>query len=114
MIIIDPATRWFEIVETHTKTAEHISKLLDRTWFSHYPRPQFYIFDNGNEFLGEKFKEMIESYYLIGIPTKVKNPHANLVECVNQALNSMTHLHNIENRILDNKEPFIDILCACA
>ena len=26
----------------------------------------------------------------------------------------MIHLYNIENRILNNKEPFIDILCAYA
>ena len=86
MTMIDPATGWFEIVETHTKTAEHIGKLLDRTWFSRYPRPQFCIFDNGNEFLGEKFKEMIESYHLTGIPTTVKNPQASLVERVHQTL----------------------------
>ena len=62
--MIDPATGWFEIVKTHTKTAEHISKLLDRTWFSYYPQLQFYIFDNSNEFLGEKFKKMIEMIIL--------------------------------------------------
>ena len=37
MTMIDPATGWFEIVETHSKTAEHIGKLLDRTWFSRSP-----------------------------------------------------------------------------
>ena len=57
---------------------------------------------------------MIESYHLTGIPTTVKNPQANLVERVHQTLNSMIRLHDIENRILDAKEPFIDILCACA
>ena len=82
MTMIDPATEWFEIVETHTKTVEHIDKLLDSTWFSCYSRPQFCIFDNGNEFLGEKLKEMIKSYHLKGILTTVKNPQANLVERV--------------------------------
>ena len=57
---------------------------------------------------------MIESYYLTGIPTTVKNPQANLVERVYQMLNNIIRLYDIENRILDPKEPFIDILCAYA
>ena len=36
------------------------------------------------------------------------------MERVHQTLNSMMRLHDIENRILDPKEPFIDILCTCA
>ena len=72
MTMMDLATGQFKIVETHTKTAEHIGKLLDRTWFSRYSRPQCCVFDNGNEFLREKSKEMIESYHLMDIPTMVK------------------------------------------
>ena len=53
-------------------------------------------------------------YHLIGIPIIIKNLNANLVECAYQTLNSIICLHDIENRILDNKEPFIDILFACA
>ena len=62
-----------EIAETHIKIVDYIGKLLDRTWFSHYSRLQYSIFDDGNEFVGKEFKEMIESYYLAGIPIMVKN-----------------------------------------
>ena len=41
----------------------------------------------------------------------IKNLEANLVECAYQALNSIICLNDIENRILDPKELFIDILC---
>ena len=32
MTFIDPVTGWFEVAETCTKIAEHISKLLDMIW----------------------------------------------------------------------------------
>lgn len=114
MTLIDPATGWFEVVETKTKTADHIGTLLDRTWFSRYPRPMRCIYDNGNEFLGEKFQEMLDSYEVKGVPTSVKNPQANLVERVNQTLGNMIRLKDIENQRLDPNDPFTDILCSCA
>ena len=52
---IDPVTGWFKVIETHTKTAENIGKLLDRTWLCQYPQPCHYIYDNGNKFLHKKF-----------------------------------------------------------
>jgi hypothetical protein len=76
--MIDPASRWFEIVEllvttdavipmdtkgwkgnkTHNntklpyidKSSAMISNLVYKTWFSCYPRCQYIIYDNGNEF----------------------------------------------------------------
>ena len=57
---------------------------------------------------------MIKFYHLAGIPATVKNLQVNLVECAHQKLNSMIRLYDIENRILGNKEPLINILCACA
>ena len=72
------------------------------------------IYDNGNEFLGEKFQEMLDSYEVKGVPTSVKNPQANLVERVNQTLGNMIRLKDIENQRLDPNDPFADILCSCA
>ena len=84
--------------------------MLDGTYFSHYPHPKYHMCGNGNEFLGEKSMQIIKLHHLMEIPAAVKNLQANLVECVHQTLNSMSCLHNIENRILDPREPLTDIL----
>ena len=68
MIMLDPVTGWFEIVEVHSylidqvvhkkittetiidKSATRISQLFEQTWLSRYPRPKKVVFDNGSEF----------------------------------------------------------------
>ena len=114
MTMIDPASGWFEVVQVQNKTAEHIGIMLDRTWFSRYPRPVRCIYDNGNEFLGKDFQEMLDSYGVKGIATTVKNPQANLVERVHQTLGNMLRTQDIQNVILDKQDPFTDILCKYA
>jgi len=74
MTIIDIASGWFEVVEIKNKIAKHIGIMLDRIWFSRYPRPVQCIYDNGNEFLGKDFQEILESYGVEGIVTTIKNP----------------------------------------
>eukprot|EP00804_Cyclotella_cryptica_P016666 CCRYP_001971-RA/>CCRYP_001971-RA protein AED:0.45 eAED:0.58 QI:0/0/0/1/0/0/3/0/370 len=91
--MIDPATSWFEIVElpvsqlpkldipmgtkghkgkdTHVqqqqpyfdKTSATVGNLVNRTWFSRYPRSQYIIYDNGSEFKLH-FETLCESYGL--------------------------------------------------
>ena len=74
MTFIEPVTGWFEIAETHTKTAEHIGKLLDRVWLCRYLRPLRCIYDNRNKFLSQDFQEMLDSYNIKDVPIMVKNP----------------------------------------
>ncbi len=100
--MIDPATSWFEIVElpisqqeldipTGTKgqkgkdkhiqsqqpyfdkTSATVGRLVNKTWFSHYPRSQYIIYDNGSEFKLH-FETLCESYGLKRKPTSVRNP----------------------------------------
>ncbi len=106
LTMIDPASRWFEIVElavtTETvipmdtkglkgtktnknttipyfnKSSAMISKLVDKTWFSRYPRCQHIIYDNGSEFKLH-FEALCDSYGIKRKPTSVKNPQANAI-----------------------------------
>ena len=55
LTMIDPATSWFEIVEIPDKTSETIALLVDRIWFSRYPRPACVSYDQGGEFTGNEF-----------------------------------------------------------
>ena len=83
MTMYDPASGWFKIVEIPNIQSVTCALLLDRTWFSRYPRSKRCIFDNGNEFLGKNFQEMLESYEVGTVPTTVKNlKQTMLKECI--------------------------------
>jgi hypothetical protein len=112
--ICDPATGWFEVAEIKDKTAEATAKILDQTWFCRYPRPKRCISDNGNEFLGKEFQELLQSYGVKSVPTTVKNPQANFVERVHQTLGNMLRSHELEDHDFDYQDPWSQILANCA
>ena len=122
LTMIDPASSWFEIVElpvlkfitptatskkgpkTHKittgdyfdKTSTMISHLVNKTWFSRYPRCQNIIYDNGSEFKLH-FEALCDSYGIKRKPTSVKNPQANaILECVHQVIMTMLRTADID------------------
>lgn len=62
LTMMDEATSWIEIIPISNKESKTIALLVDSEWFCRYPRPLFCIYDNGKEFIGEEFQEMLESY----------------------------------------------------
>ena len=74
---IDEATTWPEIVRIKEKSSLNISRKFDRAWLCRYPRPTRITFDNGGEFLGKEFQELIKSHGITGNNTTVKNPQVN-------------------------------------
>eukprot|EP00804_Cyclotella_cryptica_P027108 CCRYP_013625-RA/>CCRYP_013625-RA protein AED:0.09 eAED:0.09 QI:0/-1/0/1/-1/0/1/0/77 len=66
-----------------------IRNLVNKAWFSRYPRCQYKIYDNGSEFKLH-FKALCESYGSTSKPTSFKNPQANaILERVHQVISSM-------------------------
>ena len=66
-----------------------ISKLVNKTWFSHYPCCQHIIYDNGSLFKLH-FEALCESFGIKRKPTSVKNPTANaILEQVHQVISTM-------------------------
>jgi hypothetical protein len=128
LTMIDPASSWFEMVElpvmetitpivnkkgtkTHEitkenyfdKTSTMISHLVNKTWFSRYPRCQNIIYDNGSEFKLH-FEALCDSYGIKRKPTSVKNPQANaILERVHQVI--MTMLRTAEVDMADSVTP---------
>ena len=117
LTMIDPASSWFEMVELPVtteavipmdtkgqkgtkihkniklpyfdKSSAMISKLVNKTWFSRYPRCQHIIYDNGSEFKLH-FEALCESFGIKRKPTSVKNPTANaILERVHQVISTM-------------------------
>ena len=60
LTMIDPATRWFEILRYDDKQASAIANLLDQTWLCRYPCPTIITY-TGEMNLGHAFKnDLIE------------------------------------------------------
>jgi hypothetical protein len=54
--VIDPATGWFEIVQSETKTADVVANKVEITWLSQHPWPMRTTYDHGSEFIGSEFQ----------------------------------------------------------
>ena len=51
-MMIDPITRWFEVVLYDDKIAITIADLVETKWLSRYPTPIEITNDQGKEFIG--------------------------------------------------------------
>jgi len=87
---IDKATGWPEFTAIQNKTSYHISILFDGIWLCRYPRPARVVYDNGAEFVGQEFQELLQSYGIKPVPTTVRNPRSNgVVERVHLTMGDM-------------------------
>ena len=78
--ITDDATSWPEIEYIEEKSAKYIARKFDGSWLCRYPRPKTVIYDNGGEFTGAEFQELLASYGIKRQPTTVMNPQSNGVK----------------------------------
>eukprot|EP00804_Cyclotella_cryptica_P013188 CCRYP_006975-RA/>CCRYP_006975-RA protein AED:0.31 eAED:0.31 QI:0/-1/0/1/-1/0/1/0/163 len=116
--MIDPATSWFEILElpvtefnsvtptgkkgckgtnTHNnpketyfdKSSAQVGSFVNKIWFSHYPRCQVTIYNNGSKFK-LNFETLCDSHSIKCKPTSIKNPQANaILEQMHQVITTM-------------------------
>ena len=57
--MIDPVTRWFEVMQCSNKKAMMIANLVETTWLIRYPWPVEITYEQGGKFLGHKFKNIL-------------------------------------------------------
>ena len=79
LTIVDRATAWPEFAAAKRFTSAYVTELFDSEWLCRYPRPVTVIHDNGGEFTGNEFQELLQSYGIEAHPTTVKNPRANSI-----------------------------------
>ena len=75
--MIDNATGWPEIARLDKKKACHLAKWFDLQWLCQYPRPTKIVCNNGGEFVGREFQELLQSYAVEQVPMTVANPQSN-------------------------------------
>jgi transposase InsO family protein len=79
LTIIDVQTCFMEIVALSDGESATVAAAFDQYWLCRYPRPLKCIIDNGTEFTGIEFQELLQSYGISPIRTTVRNPQANAV-----------------------------------
>ena len=128
LTMIDPATSWFEIVElpvvlkedkdgkkvieteTFDKTSAQISRLVNKSWFSRYPRCRECIYDNGSEFKLH-FQSLCKTYGVKRKPTTIKNPQANaILERVHGVITNMLRTAELDMADTVNPDDVSDFL----
>ena len=76
---IDPVTNLVELIRIENKSSAYIRQQFENCWLSRYPRPNRCVHDNGGEFIGWKFQELLSQYGIKDVPTTVKNPQSNAI-----------------------------------
>ena len=61
------------------KTSRHIAMHFENTWLSRYPWPLRCVRDQGKEFIGFEFLNMLRRNNIQSVPTTVKNPQGNSI-----------------------------------
>jgi transposase InsO family protein len=78
--MFDPATGWFEILQSETKTADVVTNEAEIAWFSRCPWPIRVTHDHGSEFIGSEFQRLIEEECDIEAePSPKCNPQSNAI-----------------------------------
>jgi len=114
LTMIDPATGWFEIKDISNATAHECMKAFDDVWLARYPRPQYLGYDNGNEYKAV-FDELRINYHMKRKRSTEYNPQSNgIVERVHQVLGDMLRTFELEERELDETDPWSEFLSAAA
>ena len=111
--MIDPTTGWIEICSVPSAWADLIANQVELAWLTHYPLPNKGIVHRGNEFLAKFTKMIINDYSIKVKPITFRNPQANaMLERVHQTICNILCTLKVQNMLLDNKNPWGDILAS--
>jgi Integrase core domain. len=122
MTMVNPVTRWFEVVQvpifdivwkdnsltdtrdksTLDKSSARISQMFNQAWLSGYSRPNKVIFNNGSEFKKNFFVPLLKDFSIKLTVTTIKNPQSSpVVECIHQVIDSTIKTQQLKDQVLD-------------
>ena len=96
---IDVTTNLLEIEPITTQTSAECARAFENGWLSHYPRPIRVVHDQGSEFMGAPFQDLLRRAGIKSVPTTAHNPQGNSIieaihKSVGQVLRTLVHVHN--------------------
>jgi transposase InsO family protein len=114
---IDPVSNLTELVRIDNKTAEHVRTKFEQCWLARYPWPRNCIHDNGMEFNGKEFQDLLLALGIKDVPTTSRNPTANSIcERMHQTVGNIlrTILHTDPPRNKTEAKALVDSALATA
>ena len=113
LTMIDPATGWFEVVETPNKQADTVANLIENNWLTRYPWPTKVISDRGGEFMAEVNAMLVNDYGIRAKRITTRNPQANaLLERIHQTIGNMIRTFQVQSTDINENYPWTGILSA--
>jgi hypothetical protein len=92
LTMVDACAQWADATVLLNSTAKYAAEKFDQVWLCSKPRPRFIVHNNGTEFTGAEFQEMLSLYNIEAKQTTVKNPTANsLVKQIHSSLEDQLH-----------------------
>ena len=74
-----------EVITVDNARSQIVFNVFEDHWLSCYPKSRKCVHDNGNEFLGPKFLQMLWKNKIVSVPTTVKTPQSHaMVERLHQ------------------------------
>jgi hypothetical protein len=77
MTMLDPATGLFEAKLVRNITSANAAAILDMLWLARYPRPMRCVHDQGPEFTGAAFQNLLSNFAILPAPAGTRNPRSN-------------------------------------
>ena len=97
---IDRATGYPEGVTIKRKTSEYVANKFNHAWLSRYPKPEVCAHDQGGEFIGPQFQQLLYDAGIKSAPSTARNPQSNaIVERLHLTMGNSIRAH------LADKEP---------
>ena len=95
---IDITTDLLEIEPIVTLTSAECAKAFENGWLLRYLRPVCVIHDQGWEFMGSAFQDLLRQAGIKSVPTTARNPQGNSIieaihKSVGQVLRTLVQIH---------------------
>ena len=98
---IDLTTNLLEIEPIVMQTVAECARAFENGWLSRYPCPLRVIHDQGSEFMGSAFQDLLRRAGIKSVPTTARKPQGNSIieavhKSVGQVLHTLVHIHRPE------------------
>ena len=90
LTMIDPDTRWPELIAIPDRKGITVTTAFETEWLNRYPRPVQIIHDQGTEFMDKHFQDVLSRYGIKEQISSTANPQSNsVVERMHQTIEMM-------------------------
>ena len=111
LIMIDPATVWFDMTSIETKRADIIANKLETTWLTKYPQHTQVALDWGTEFMDKLISLLRNNYDITRRPITTRNPQANaILDKAHQTIRNNICSFQLDKAKLNMDDPWEGIL----